>query len=71
MQEKGILLKRQSLMSMEINFTQNLFKYSVVNSVPEFRRDLQLVLQKVWKHRAILAGMKAAVEEMEGWLPPQ
>lgn len=47
MQEKGILLKRQSLMLMEINFTQNLFKYSVVNSVPEFRRDLQLVLQKV------------------------
>lgn len=47
MQEKGILLKRQSLMSMEINFTQNLFKYSVVTSVSEFRRDLQLVMRKV------------------------
>lgn len=47
MQEKGILLKRQSIMSMEINFTQNLFKYSVVTSVPEFRRDLQLVMRKV------------------------
>lgn len=61
MQEKGILLKRQSLMSMEINFTQNLFKDSVVNSAPEFRRDLRLVW-KVWKHRAVLAEMMAAVE---------
>lgn len=68
MQEKGILLKRQSLMSMEINSTQNLFKDSVVNSVPVFRRDLQLVFWKVWKHRAILAEMMAAVEQVEDWL---
>lgn len=46
----------------EIYCSQICRKHIVVNSVQEFRRDLQAVSQKIWKHRAILAEMIAVVE---------